>query len=707
MSWAGYTDEYYQKIVEQRFKGERIDRVTTGGNMNQFIGSVSGGRIPMINNQLGQYLPLINPEPRQQMSGLEQDYAYGLADVRFEGVPVQSVSGDMEYPDHEVVLHSIIPHYRHEPGVVDVVNGESVVYRTHDGLLAIVEIPNFYTSHSWSCATLHKTDAFKTATPGDIFGSSDVIAQTNTRTAEGNLAFGRELNWSYLGWFSSNEDGSAVSKEALPLLESEKYEATDIFLQADDILLPIHGDGVDWQALLSPGNIVPENGMIAATRKMRKSFSPVNMMKRNLRIPQHPFDLKYRHAKGSEIVEVEVLRDNRGDFKHMPKGQVAYLDRLADNCLERHRKILEIDALERRNRGPRYDKHPSWHIAVVQAEQQLYAAGELPEHLVKEAKIIPSARPTIQDKTYTYYIRIVSKGRVKPTLGHKLTGMHGEKTVICATPDPEEMPLDKWGRRGHINVNPAGVSNRNNPSQLIEGFRSDACYHTRRKLLTISSREEQLAFLLEFYRLASLESYRSISLKSLEEQYQHLDHVLANRIDLVDEPGDPGTTIAIVDMLEDTPYYPPRDHVTYRDHDGTIVTSHALVRVSNKYTFTLDKIGKYSSACNIALRQYMGFTAKLSAKDKATTHISTSASRLIDNTTTRALFGNLPSEAVRYMLHSGNSIKFNKNQLTKFLQGELMLEPDFETQYVSRGLELFTALVRTFGHDLDTDSRGE
>ena len=687
--WEGYSEELYQEIVKQRQNGERIDRVTTGGTLNQFIGGVSGGRIPMINNQLGQYLPLVNPETRQQMAGVEGDYAKGTADIRIES-------------DEEVILHSIIPKFKYQPGIVESNSAKSVIYRTKTGQLAEVEIPAYYTAHTWACSTLHETDTFKSATPGDIFGSNEVIAHTRTRTKEGNLAMGRELNMTYLGRFGTNEDGVEVNSTALAKLESEKYEVTEIFLQGDELLLDIYGNNDDYRGLPIPGEFVKENGMVAGIRRVRRAFTPINMMRQNLKKPQHPFDSKYRQSKGMEIVEVEVYRDARGDFKHMPKTQVDYLDRLADNALEKHRRILEIDAAERRNKGHNYPRHPSFQIAVTTAERHLYAAGELPANLVKEAKIIPSARPTISDKTYTYYIRIVSKGKVKPTLGHKLTNFHGAKAVICAIRPPEEMPKDKWGRISDINANPAGVSNRNNPSQLIEGFKNDACFHTLRHLKTISSKEDQLNYLAEFYRLCSLETYRSFLFAGEEGQLAHLDYVLNSRIDITDEPGDPTTTIAIVGMLKDTPYYPPRGHVTYKDENGELVTSKALVRVANQHIFMLDKIGKYSSACHIAVRQALGFTAKLSARDKALTHISNSPSRLIGNTESRALFGNMDAKAVRYMLHTGNSVQFNRNQITKILEGELMLEPDLDTPYVSRGLEFFTSIMRTYGHDLKT-----
>lgn len=680
--WSGYTDEEYDRLLEERYTGQRVDRVTTGGGSTPFITSISGGRVPMLNNQELQYMPLIRPEPPQQMSGTEACRAKALRDIRFDA-------------EGEVVIVEQFPLYQVIPGQIDKPTGTGIVYRCmKTNKLCYIEIPDFITEHPWVCASVHQTPVLANASRGQMFHGNEVIAQTSTRTADGNIAWGRELNVGYWGRFGTNEDGVMMSKTAAPKLASERYDETETYLHGDDILLNLYGNDAFFKPTLSVGDVVPQHQTVLGIRSNRRLFAPVNLTRQSLSTPQHPYDRKYRHCKGGTIVEIEVIRNGRGDFKHLPKEQVMYLDAMAASAMRKHRRILEIDQRERREQGKDYQRHPSWHIAVRNAEARLTMAGE---HSIANV----SAQPSIRDKSFTYYVRIVSKSVVIPTLGHKLTGRSGNKAVVCSMLSPERMGVDQWGRYLDIIANPAGVSNRNNPSQLTESYINDACYHTRRHLLAMNNSKDQLDHLMEFYRLCFPEVYRTLTKYATEEdRYEHLETVLQTRIDGIKEAGEPGTGVEIVDILEDTPYNPPFGRVKFVDNDGVLKESKAMVRVANQYIYVLERIGVYSSACAIPVHQPRGFSAKLTKDDKAMSYISTTNVRSIGGTETRLLFGNVDPDEAAAVMNRGNSIEAGKDRLDSIFKGALMVLDNRDRRYSTRGLDLLRGISRAYGCDL-------
>lgn len=694
-----YTPEAYARVVYERHQGLRLSRVTTGGNLCPWISCISGGRVPMINNQTSQHLPLMQGKPPQYMGGVEEDYANAVFDARLDAY-------------NDVIVISRFNKHRIVPDVVPGCTTEYVVWRDMTNQqIGITEVPSTICEHMFATTKLTRTEIMDNLAHGTVLRKDEVLAYGSSRTKDGNYAYGRDLNWCWLGRYSTNEDAVEVSRRFTKLMTSLKTDTISFVLNGDDTLLNIHGTEDDVRPLPRVGDVIGANGIVAAVRKVNRAFSLIHHRKDNLRKAHRPFDKPYTTQAGSVVVDVTVKRYGRGDFKYMSVPVTRYLDVLADSALHMYREILTLDTAERRHGGLHYARHPSFHVMVRQAEQEMMSAGH--KTMVTEGKVrsglrvkesIPANRPTIGDKPYTYHVSITLTKVHTPELGDKATNRHGSKTVIGKITDDELMSIDKWGRHADVIANPVGVSNRNNPSQLNEHYANDAAFHAFNHIQSLGTWQEKWDYLFGLYSVVSIETAHTISLTCTTDmdKQAHLNSLTEEGlISFISEAGDPTLGVHGVNLLRASKYRPPKDVVTVTSLHGVRTQTKPPVRIAPIYTFMLDKISKYANANNIAPRQALGFVAKATSRDKELTHISSTANRHLGGTEVRSLAANSNPEDAAYTLRTNNSLAAMTLRTERMLDGQLLQQALTKEEVGSgRGLELFTHELNAFGHTL-------
>jgi hypothetical protein len=694
-----YSPEVYARIVNERHQGVRLSRVTSGGALCPWLANISGGRIPMINNQTSQHIPLINPAPALHMSGVEQDWADAVVDARIDATS-------------EVIVLKRLAKYKIIPGVVPTSNTEYVVWREMaNGKIGITEVPYMLSNHAFAASVLTRTPVFNNLNHGDVLRKDEVLAHGSSRTKDGNYAYGKDFNWCWLGRYTTNEDAIEVSRRLVEETKSIKHDTVSFWIFGDDILMNVHGSANDVRPLPMVGDVIGDKGIVAALRKSIRAFSLINQRKANLITPNRPFDKAFTTIAGSRVVEVKVLRNGRGDFKYLTSPVTRYLDSLADSTLQLYKDILDIDSAERRAAGYNYPRHLSWHCMVVQAEAELIGAGiksavvshKVPSSL-RSRESIPTCKPTIGDKPYSYHVTITLSKVHTPELGDKYTNRHASKAVIGKITDNDKMPTDVWGRHADVIANPAGVSNRNNPGQTYEAYSNDTCYHAMAKLKKLTSKQDQWNFLFDLYQTTSIETAHTAYTQCTTDaaKFAHVEAVLRDGfIPLISEVGDPTLGIHGVELIKRSPHRPPKDKVMVTNLDGSVKQTKMAVRIAPIYTFALDKIGKYANATNVATRQSLGFVSKATAKDKALTHISHNSNRHMGFTEVRSLAANANPEDAAYTLACGNSQKVMEIRVDRQLDGIGLGEPLSKAEIGSgRGLELLGHEFAAFGHEL-------
>lgn len=664
-----------------------VDRVTTGGGLNSTATSISGGRMGMVKTQAGQYMPTLDSEPKQLLCGTEEDYADATWDVRIDS-------------DDQVQIIAIIDKLRPDGDRVYTNPEKLIVYknlRTYS--IGSVTLPKYMSHHTTFGFTLVSA---REIAVGDILEPNTVLAHGPSKKSDGNFGFGRETNTAYLGTFGTNEDGAEAAFAIKGMYQSEVFTETEIYVDANFTLLNLFGNDEYFKPIPALGDKLNAVGLLAVKRELRKSFRLLNTSKEALRTVQRPFDQEIYNTGGAEVVDITVIKGKKVRTDNLPKGLVTYLDALSNNATTQHRRILELDTQLRkeayRNSGgqKKYTREPTWHIAVRDAERLV--GDRIPNK--------PEPSITRNDTVISsYYIKITTRKINTPKLGHKFTGPQAEKYVICNFKPNEDMANDKWGRFAHWHVNPVGVVNRNNPSQLYQCYVTDACFHTRNALIDMKAKgasfEELWEYLTEFYRLVSPDTFAlATRVCPVALRPEHLQSVLDTRINLKDEVGQDHIGLNTIEALTGTVYEPPFDVVTIRDGKGDLVTTCNPVRVSNKYIFPLEKIGSHSSACNLPLRQSTGFPAKHNSKLKKYAPMSTQASRAYGESEFRDIIAKAGIGVARLIMNLNSNALATKQMADQLLTKLGFVDMSSAPKFTGRGLSILKHLMNCFGHTL-------
>lgn len=691
----------YPHDMENEF---RMDRVLSGGVINQDSCSVSGGRLGMAPSHISQYVPFEGAGPRQLMAGVERDYANAVWWVAIDAAYVTNPDDENDmYHTEDVMIDDIFTKYSADGDKIrhnDFATTYVVSHGMDTGQVYVTEVPYYMSHHTLWGFKLIRTKLFNSLRKGMVVRGDKVLAHGPSRLPDGNFAFGQEVNCSYLGTFNTNEDGCGAGMSVKDIYRTEMYNVTEIFVESNQLLTNKHGNADYYKPLPSVGDKLNAKGLIAVKRDIRKAYGLNNMTKSALQRTIRPFDMEIHALPFAEVIEVEVISGPRAMTDDMPSGFVSYMDSLVNKRRTHLKHFMDLDrqyAEHARQNGMKdYLRHPSAHIPMVAAEREL---GACPANKAKPSIIIN------ESVCSGYYVRIVTRKINVPQLGHKFTGLSAEKFVICDFKPDNEMPTDKWGRHSLFNANPVGVVNRNNPSQLFQQYTTDACFHTRRVLLEMAengaSYNELWDYLVGFYELASPNTHRIVTqLLAIEERPAFITNILQTRIDLEDEIGDDHLGVNIVGRLIDTKYRPPYDVVTFTDGCGNLRTSKYKCRVSNKYIWAMEKIGKHASASSIPLRQNCGFAAKQSSQQKRIAQISTKPSRVFGESEFRAIVANGGPKLAKRLITILSNPRASKLMADEALQhlGFMNIE---DLEYRSLGMNVLRHLLLCYGIEIE------
>jgi len=118
--------------------------------------------------------------------------------------------------------------------------------------------------------------------------------------------------------------------------------------------------------------------------------------------------------------------------------------------------------------------------------------------------------------------------------GSKLTGRYGNKGVITMIEDDDKMPVTCDGRRAEILLNPLGVWNRLNPSQLQEQYLNFMADHVVEEMKATDSYDEKMSIFLSFLKAINEKEYDFFDIEQFvmnrQQKIEFLDKIEAEGI---------------------------------------------------------------------------------------------------------------------------------------------------------------------------------
>lgn len=509
--------------------------------------------------------------------------------------------------------------------------------------VGVIEIPSYF--------NINKDFGFryvikKPFTPGDEYLKDEILADSPSVDDDGDWRYGVELNTAFMSIPGIIQDGFIISESCAKKMATVTYGRRMFRIGSDDIPLNTYGDAYNYQPFPKIGERIRPDGLLYAKRKLSNrslagkefdySLAPIKLTPKSL-LPANRdsfYDTPEYGRPNARIIDVRIHASSNSK-NAIPTGMHEYLDNYVDQSNLFYKKILETYyslRSERKRLKQNLRELPELQnlLATAIAETNV-AENKKGNKLVKAYKSEP-----ISDD---YLVEIVFEDSSVPlTIGSKITGLHGNKGVVCGIWPDHHMPIDANGNYADIIGDGDSVQKRTNTGVLYEqcynAFRREL-EETLRSLFGIDrkrpTRDELLRCKVQHENMSMAWDYTmAFVIKASPIMYEYIQESLEKKLFTKDE--------FILSILEDRlrTYWPQntakswpeiikdlRDNfpitfgpIDYVDNNGDTITTVDNVMIGEMYFIRLDKLGEDWAAVNSPKMSAHGTASKLTSTDK-------------------------------------------------------------------------------------------
>lgn len=512
--------------------------------------------------------------------------------------------------------------------------------------LGVVRIPRYLSYHTYFGFELVPTEDAKRLIVGNVIEKGTVFFDSPGVTQTKQYTKGVMLNTAFMSHFGTAEDGIVICEDVLPAFRSKRYEVRTIEFGSETFALNVYGNDQEYKILPDIGEKIRDDGLLMALRNYNPKMVAVDLSIRGAQRVDVYDQKVYAKGPGGKVVDIVVTTN----YNYEGKGLSNIYNQLEKYITAKRRFNNELIEYYKKVKRPAMTVSRELHSMLVRA---MIDREQGKDRLQKVYKKIPVDH---------FRVDVVVEYEITPNIGFKFTGSSGDKGVICHIAKPEDMPVDKYGRRADIIVAPEGRNNRMNSGGIHELFYNDASWHLRRKVFemlkipyfesptltdrTSSSkkREDRIRSNVHIRQEWLMQLYQQD--KSLVMQvwefiinyYRMVAPLQAHIYDRHTSPPIQAILANIATIIEDMVYLrmPPdyavdylkasqmvkdhigfeRDKVTFRDYNGQTVVSDGPVRIGAFHWMLLEKTADSWSAVSFGKYQMHGFLAPINKSDK-------------------------------------------------------------------------------------------
>lgn len=636
--------------------------------LNSYFGTIASSRLQMFSSHIGQHLDIAGAMPPYHKTGMELEYGKTTFSIKMPADGMILKIFDM-YPRLRHSKQNPISYVMYETISAD---------PQQNGVIGIFEVPKFGSQHQYFGYDYVPGPALNKLVPGTRVKEGEVFYQTKSvHPVTGEYMYGTQCNVAFMSHVGIAEDGIVISRAALHKFKFKLYHTRIVEWGSDSYPLPIHTHVMPNGEIVRKifpdiGDLVREDGMLMAIRKLDDYHNITELDERGLTEINPFFDTcTYVNAAAGiargKVIDIRVHHNPRSVVSNVPDG----LDEQVGGYFQSRRAMLEDVYGEYRRlkheQGKRLKLAPRFR-QVAREALSMYAG--------LDPKTTPNL-PKGESMGGTEPVRIVNRKapldawrvefviemEIMPYIGCKLTGLYGDKGVICAIADPEEMPVDADGNRAELIMDGDSTVNRMNAGRFyqtyVNGASRDLLKRVRDRLanagieMVAPGMEERLRKLDNdtpivrdcWLEMASFYSVVSDHMRSwVTDQDNPIDYVkhiatmlleravgreFCEPLDVYIPPEDqvylPNMVADIENQFKEFPQcYGP---VRFRTPTGEYTTSEEKVRVSSMYVMMLEKIADTSTAVASGKVQHNGVLSKVTNVDKYTTPSRESSTR--------------------------------------------------------------------------------
>lgn len=583
----------------------------TGTNLANWASNVSSPRQVMFGGHIGQTVVTKGTEVRNNLTGAEREYGKYVFSKKFR---------------HDARIEKVIDKIPMGlgSGLTRMENPlRTVIFRERDTFrVGVMDIPLYHSRHQSYGYRNRFTKRYNDLAKSELFTEGELVSTSPNVKDAGIWAYGMEANVAFLSVPAVIEDGFVASDEFLLRNTYTAVKSNVISWGGKFVALNLYGDENNYKPFPDIGEEVKPHGILMALRRIDENLSIVELTPKALMEVDYEFDRRIYAAPGARVVDIDILHN-------ISNTKVRSLVGTESQPMAYYRKICAyykgiIDTYEQLRREAKRNRteltlSPEFSAMVVRARERSQSNNM---KLVYRNAELDDFRIEI---TYAYDI--------VPTIGNKFTATHGDKGVIVDSLKKADMPRDQWGNYADLILDGDSTIKRMNPGRLFEQYLNCAHRHTREKVLEMinaGNRKGAWEYLYEYYGVCSsamkekVDGYLEQEAKKGPTRLQdaidyHLESIVSDKIKMYVPLNLPEIGIDQVRNIHQSKFAPPLGPVTYRGHDGQMVTTHADVFIASMYVIMLEKTGDDWSAVSSPKLQHFGIPAKLTRADKLST----------------------------------------------------------------------------------------
>ena len=435
MNIEKYKDLFKEKDPDLKLRQELFSMQA----LNPFIIYNSSPRGLMMSSHIAQVVTLNKPDKNIIQTTLDRDLAKYVISAKFL---------------HDVEIINVIKRYSGWSGEASNVEYVIVYKRLDDGKYDIMEIKRynkFHTHFGFEYKFLIDPD---TMYPGQVFKKDTYLAVPTTILNEDmDYGIGLNANVAMITLPEVAEDGVIVSESFCKRMKFKIFETRTIHVNPNEILLNLYGDENNYKPFPEIGEHIADNGILMATRKIEDEVILGLLVDKELRKVNPIFDNAV-YADG-KVIDIKIYKNRKN--KIIAKEPDEFLEKYIVGLENFYKTILNTyNNIKRMEDEPeitsKFSKELSNAFAMVDSIK-----GKLKKIYRKE-------------EIDLYRIEIVVEKELIPTVGYKITDLHGGKSVIIDVWKDEDMPVDEYGNRADIIADPSATVSRLNIGRLYERY---------------------------------------------------------------------------------------------------------------------------------------------------------------------------------------------------------------------------------------------
>jgi len=482
--------------------------------LTPFAQNTSSSRLDMFASNLPQAVTLDNPDFPLIYTGWE----YNLGEYEINS----------SRRDSDIQILEVIPKYltTYASGGIDSTPHYLIIYKNVDAnspdynkLDYCIVSRYFRGAEGFGHINKFTRNATSLLKKGQFIPREVVLTESPT-TTDGLVKFGANLNVGYITDERTTEDAFPISQTGANKLISTSIIRRPIDLRPDQHPINLYGrDPLEFRIIPDIGEKVRDDGLLFASRTISSETAAIDSCPSTMNEVRIPYDNCIPVEPGAEVLDINV-------YLNVPRDKISWqsfkqLEKYVDGSAHYWESIYRVFLEHRGNCSGISNK---LNTLVTTAIQHMAAMRRrIPGLFIKKpVEFIGRNRQRIGFLLID--VTLGFKRGVQP--GFKITDRYGGKGVTCVVVPDDEMPIDEYGFRVDLLVDPAATVKRMNTGQLVEADLNRMSMFVARKVEQAFKRspDEAWELLYEYYNDIR-PKYAKLIAETLVTKQERIEHI--------------------------------------------------------------------------------------------------------------------------------------------------------------------------------------